>query len=399
MSIDRNVRTETLNIDDRIGSIEAEMASMKTEMASLSADVRMLTMNMMTVLNELKTIRDGVDVDRSYENVLEDPYQNTNFVLDQWVKRFKNNDISNANLDDLSVQLNDTDLEERVTILEFQMTTVTDELIILTVTVADTEEDVDNVEGQVTVILADQVIQDERLLELETDKEGLEGSVNNLQLSVLNLEVNNAGFNATIEELSTGLMDVNATVGRHDAELDELQENLEDLTSMVDGIDVRLSEFELNGTVASHAYLTAYTSIPVGSAVIFQEDYVNIGSGYDVTAGDFTVQTGKAGLYYFYVHFTHSTGQLGDFRLLVNNTETCRSLGDDDSGSDSSSSSCSCVANLGEGIICQANVGFTASNNSLAEVKNLHKPKKFIHRNNTLHYNSTIDNFQVPLFM
>ena len=229
------------------------------------------------------------------------------------------------------------------------MTTVTDELIILTETVADAEEDVDNVEGQVTVILADQVIQDDRLLELETDAEEFEGSVNILQLSVLNLVVNDAEFNVTIEELSTGLIELNATVERHDAELDELGENLEDLTSMVDDIDARLSEFELNGTVAFHAYLTAYTSIPIGSVVIFQEDYVNIGSGYDVTTGYFTVPTGKAGFYYFYIHLTHEEGELGDFYIFMNDTGTCRSIGDDETSSDSSSSSCGSVVNLQEG--------------------------------------------------
>ena len=61
--------------------------------------------------------------------------------------------------------LNDTTIEERVTILEFQMADLTDD-------VTDLGEDVDVIDGEVAVILADQVIQDERILELEADSEG-----------------------------------------------------------------------------------------------------------------------------------------------------------------------------------------------------------------------------------
>ena len=358
-SIDPNGPHERSRTEDRIGNVETVMASMKremievkAEMASLSADVKMITLNMLTVLKELKMITNGVNVGRNGDVISEGPYENKDDVLDQRVQRLESPKATiNRNIDDLYVQLNDTDLEQRVTVLELQMTIVTDELIILTETVVDAEEDVDNVEGQVTVILADQVIQDGRLLELETDAEELQGSVNNLQLSVLTLEINDAELNATIEEVRTGLMEVNAPVNQQNAELDQLGENLEELTSMVDDIDTRMSEFELNGTVAFHAYLTAYASIPVGSVVIFQEDYVNIGGGYDVTTGDFTVPTGKAGLYYFYVHFSHAVGKEGDFYLQVSDTVICRSVGDDDSGNDSSSSSSSCVANLTEGMI------------------------------------------------
>ena len=56
--------------------------------------------------------------------------------------------------------LNDTTIEERVTILEFQMADLTDDVTHL-------GEDVDVIDGEVAVILADQVIQDERILELE----------------------------------------------------------------------------------------------------------------------------------------------------------------------------------------------------------------------------------------
>ena len=61
--------------------------------------------------------------------------------------------------------MNDTTIEERVTILEFQMADLTEEI-------TDLGEDVDVIDGEVAVILADQVIQDERILELEAETEG-----------------------------------------------------------------------------------------------------------------------------------------------------------------------------------------------------------------------------------
>ena len=61
--------------------------------------------------------------------------------------------------------MNDTTIEERVTILEFQMADLTEE-------VADLGDDVDVIDNEVAVILTGQVIQDERILELEDETEG-----------------------------------------------------------------------------------------------------------------------------------------------------------------------------------------------------------------------------------
>ena len=75
--------------------------------------------------------------------------------------------------------MNDTTIEERVTILEFQMAGVTQDVTDLGVEVTDLEleitdlgDEVDVIDGEIAVIFADQVIQDERILELETDSEG-----------------------------------------------------------------------------------------------------------------------------------------------------------------------------------------------------------------------------------
>ena len=60
---------------------------------------------------------------------------------------------------------NDT-LGERVTILEFQVAGLEDD-------VTDLGEDVDVIDDEVVVILADQVIQDKRILQLEMDSDGI----------------------------------------------------------------------------------------------------------------------------------------------------------------------------------------------------------------------------------
>ena len=60
--------------------------------------------------------------------------------------------------------LNDTAIEERVTILEFQVSGLTEEVI-------DLGDEVDVIDGEIAVIFTGQVIQDERILELEADSE------------------------------------------------------------------------------------------------------------------------------------------------------------------------------------------------------------------------------------
>ena len=61
--------------------------------------------------------------------------------------------------------LNDTTIEERVTILEFQVSGLTED-------VTDLGDEVDVIDGEIAVILTGQVIQDERILDLEADSEG-----------------------------------------------------------------------------------------------------------------------------------------------------------------------------------------------------------------------------------
>ena len=68
--------------------------------------------------------------------------------------------------------MNDTTIEEKITILEFQVADLTKDITDLGLEVTDLGDDIDVIDGEVAVLFADQVIQDERILELEADSEG-----------------------------------------------------------------------------------------------------------------------------------------------------------------------------------------------------------------------------------
>ena len=69
-------------------------------------------------------------------------------------------------------RLNDSTIEERVTILEFQVNILNTDVEFVNTELADQAEDLDRIEGEIAILSADQVLQDERLLELEMDSDG-----------------------------------------------------------------------------------------------------------------------------------------------------------------------------------------------------------------------------------
>ena len=102
-------------------------------------------------------------------------------------------------------RLNDTDLEERVTVLEFQMNnvnekivTINDDVSALDVTITDLDKDV---EEQITIIQADQVVEDERLLNVEYEVEEMEASVLVIEEDVTGIEESTLMLNASVTEL------------------------------------------------------------------------------------------------------------------------------------------------------------------------------------------------------
>ena len=241
--------------------------------------------------------------------------------------------------------MNDTDLEERVTFLEFQMVNVNEELVTLTEDLIDAENRVVNVEGQVTVILADQVIQDERLLELETDAESVAIAIVGLDSSINTLETADVALNDSIYVLDsrvTALEQLNATIEDLEAVDSELATQIEDLNT-------RLGRLEQDGTVAFHAFLGVYTSIPDETVIVFPNINVNIGNGYDGATGEFTVSSGGAGLYYIYAHFLFQRGKLVWIRMQVNDADLCVAFEDGANAPSYGGGSCGAVVALQEG--------------------------------------------------
>ena len=228
-------------------------------------------------------------------------------------------------------QMNDTDLEERVTFLEFQMVNVNEELVTITEDLIGVENRVVNAEGQITVVLADQVIQDERLLELETDAESVAVAIVGLDNSINTLETVDVALNGSIQEL------------------DSRVSTLEELNTTIVDLNTRLGRLEQDGTFAFHAFLGTYTSIPDEALVVFPNINANIGNGYDGATGEFTVPSGGAGLYYIYAHFLFQTGKLVWIRMQVNDVDLCVAFEDGVNAPSYGGGSCGAVVPLQEG--------------------------------------------------
>ena len=79
---------------------------------------------------------------------------------------------------DMSV-LNDTAIEERVALLEFQVAALTENT-------GSLESDLDAVEDEVIIISSQQVLQDQRIVELEIDSDGTR-KIQFFHLKLLNL--------------------------------------------------------------------------------------------------------------------------------------------------------------------------------------------------------------------
>ena len=245
--------------------------------------------------------------------------------------------------------MNDTDLEQRVTFLEFQMVNVNEELVTIKEDLVDVENGVENVEGQITVIFTDQVIQDERLLELETDAESVAVAIVGLDNSINTLETIDVALNNSIYGLDSrvsALEELNSTIVDLTNDIEDLELMDSELASQINDLNTRLTFLEQNGTVAFHAVLGTYTSIPEGSVIVFQNININLDDGYNGATGEFTVPVDEDGLHFFYVHFLYGLGKRVWARIQVNGTDLCVAYEDGLNTSNYSASSCGAVVAL-----------------------------------------------------
>ena len=145
---------------------------------------------------------------------------------------------------------NDTNVEKRVTALEFQMANVqwdldviSDDVINLDIALTDLDEDV---EAPITIILADisriqsdQSVQNNRLLIIESDDGGFEDDVAAISDKLSRLEETDMTLISSLVVLESRLMaleELNSTI-------EELTETLDQSTSVLEDTDAELIEF------------------------------------------------------------------------------------------------------------------------------------------------------------
>ena len=241
----------------------------------------------------------------------------------------------------INIPLNDTNLEERVQALEFQMANVQEEIM-------DVSDDVDILVSEVTIIHADQVVQDERLLDVEDEVELVGRGVATLEENVNSLDASNAQLNVSVTALQTVVLNLDETVT-------SLEETTEGLSVEVDDLDSRVSDLEASGgnetieAIAFNAH-SVITPIAEDSIMVFPEEDVNLGNGYNSKTGEFTVPPEGAGVYFLYFYTLIDPGEFGQFYVAQNGNTLCSAYGDHNTiASDWPPTPCGAVAILNEG--------------------------------------------------
>ena len=237
---------------------------------------------------------------------------------------------------------NDTNLEERVQALEFQMENV--------------HEDMTVIEGEISVINSEQDLQDTQLQIIEEDVQTVTAVTDDLQTSVVSLEedvqkieVDIEGITGTINELTSVTNDLQSSVVSLQETDAGLVEDIAQLTEVDTSLDSRLFQLEVDGAVAFHASIGTYISIPEDSVVIFNNVNVNLGEGYDRGTGQFTVPSGDAGIYYFYAHFSLEGGTQAWMNVRHNGVTVSMMNEDGTQTGEYPAGSCGAVIQLQEG--------------------------------------------------
>ena len=261
---------------------------------------------------------------------------------------------------------NDSSLEERVATLEAQIISVNEELVNINGNVEDLAQQVEISKTEIVLIKSDQVLQDQKILELEDDAEIMATNIEMLEDSVTSFDIvlnsSISDVNSEISQLSGSIDNLGESVTSLEERDDELEADLEtlagsltdlsntvaDIGSGVDNLDSRISRIEVSGSVAFHAYLGTYTSLTIGSPVVF-DVRLNQGGGYSSSTGQFTVPSDGAGIYYISTHFQLQDGMYAGFSMYHNSAVICGIYEDESLGGDQPSTSCGVTVNLQEG--------------------------------------------------
>ena len=320
------------SVEDRVNKVEGNLQELSVKVDLLGEGLQSISRSVSKILEhpEVKPLPDRTPNGLSRKKHLKLKPETDRLTDD--LSRKKHIKMSTDDVIPTTILLNDTNLEERVTALEFQMTNVqgdidviTDDVINLDVALTDLDEDV---EAQITIILADistiqsdQSVQDNRLLIIESDVEGFEADVAEIGEELSRLEETDMRLNSSLVVLESTVEELTESINALEETDAELTSSILDAHEDIEAANQRLSRLEVNGTVAFHAFLHEYTSIPIGSIFIFDLVYMNLASGYDVTTGAFTVPPGGEGLYYFFT-LTSATNPVSLHVLISEKTVT-----------------------------------------------------------------------------
>ena len=155
-------------------------------------------------------------------------------------------------------------------------------------------------------------------------------------------------LNITVEVLAADVESLRQNDTELREELETLAGNVESLNASIMDVEQRIQVLEQEETIAFHAYLGTYSSIPEDTVVVFPNIEENRGNGYDGVTGEFTVPAGGAGVYYFYAHFLCAPGgEWVSMHLRQNGDQKCVAFTSDSTGY--SNYSCGVVIVLQEG--------------------------------------------------
>ena len=203
------------------------------QIAVLERSVQMLTTSVWKVLAEMS------DVKTEMRLISKRCDQQQNYLA-----KHPEDDLDDeSRFSKMDPQLNDTNLEERVQALEFQMANVHDDITALNTDVADLDEDVESqfvlVEGEITVVNEQITIIFEEIFQLEDETDTLDSNIEVIEEMIDGLTATDSELTALIDELDsrvTTLESLNGTdedviniLNEHETEINLLNITVEDL--------------------------------------------------------------------------------------------------------------------------------------------------------------------------
>ena len=213
---------------------DAAQSEQEMRFAVLERNVQMLTTSVSKIMAEMSNIKTEL---RSLSE--RDDHQERRLTPRQ--EEDPGNDYNNSEMDP---QLNDTNLEERVQALEFQMQNVHDDINSLNIAISDLNEDVEAqfvlVEEQITLIF-------DEIFQLIDETDTLDSNIQVIEDTIDGLTVTDSEIMASVDELDSRVAileslngtdeDVINILNEHEAEINSLNMTTEGLLVDVTNIE------------------------------------------------------------------------------------------------------------------------------------------------------------------